>query len=271
MGSTGVKPKKAEIKVIDMEKTKIEIEQEIETENPVFVEGLAGIGHIGRNTVSYIADETGAEQVGEITSHHFPPHTIVNNDKTVESIKNKIYALSRDEGRDIILLEGNAQAGTPEGHHEVAEKVMNFIEDQEAEEIITVGGYGTGDVVESPSVFGAVSTEEIKDKYDADIEFEHDVGQVVGISGLLIGLAQDREMDGLCLLGETPGFLLSDPKSTEAVLKVLENVLELELDYSQLDEKVEESQEVLKKLQNLKKSQKPEEDQSQSSDLGYIG
>jgi uncharacterized protein (TIGR00162 family) len=253
-----------------MDKTRIELEREVEAENPVFVEGLAGIGHIGRNTVSYIADNTEAEKIGEISSHHFPPHTIVNDDKTVEPIKNKIYELKRD-GRDIILLEGNAQAGTPEGHHEVAEKVMDFVEDIGSEEVITVGGYGTGDVVEDPGVFGAVSLEEMKEKHsDTGIEFDHDVGQIVGISGLLIGLAQDREMDGLCLLGETPGFLLSDPKSTEAVLQVLEEVLELDLDYSKLDEKVEESQEVLKKLQNLKKSQKPDEDQ-QSSDLGYIG
>jgi uncharacterized protein (TIGR00162 family) len=256
-----------------MEKTKIELEREPEVENPVFVEGLAGIGHIGRNTVSYIADQTEAEQVGEVTSHHFPPHTIVNDDKTVETIKNKIYVLSRGDGRDIILLEGNAQAGTPEGHHEVAEKVMNYINKQEASEIITVGGYGTGDVVEDPSVFGAVSREEMKDDYSSvGLEFDHEVGQIVGISGLLIGMADDNGMDGLCLLGETPGFLMSDPKSTEAVLQVLEEILDLDLDYSQLDEKVEESQEVLKKLQNLKKSQKPEDEQkSQSSDLGYIG
>jgi uncharacterized protein (TIGR00162 family) len=255
-----------------MENTKIELERELDLENPVFVEGLAGIGHIGRNTVSYVAEKTEAEQVGEVTSHHFPPHTIVKDDKIIEPIKNKIYALKREEGRDVILLEGNAQAGTAQGHHEVAEKVMNFIQDQEVSEIITVGGYGTGDVVEDPSVFGAVCTEDMKDKYpDSDIEFDHEVGQVVGISGLLLGLAQDENIPGLCLLGETPGFLLSDPKSTEAVLQVVEEVLDLDLDYSDLDEKVEESQEVLKKLQNLKKSQKPEEDQSQSSDLGYIG
>jgi uncharacterized protein (TIGR00162 family) len=254
-----------------MERTKIELEKEPEVENPVFVEGLAGIGHIGRNTVSYIADNTGAEKIGEISSMHFPPHTIVNDDKTVEPIKNSIYQLKRDGSDDLILLEGNAQAGTAQGHHEVAEKVMEFIQDQDVSEIVTVGGYGTGDVVEDPSVFGTVSKEEIKDKYgETGVEFDHDVGQIVGISGLLIGLAQDRDMDGLCLLGETPGFLLSDPKSTEAVLQVMENVLDIDLDYSDLDEKVEESQELLKKLQNLKKSQKPEEEQ-QSSDLGYIG
>jgi uncharacterized protein (TIGR00162 family) len=253
-----------------MEKTKIELEREPEAENPVFVEGLAGIGHIGRNTVSYIADSTEAEKIGEIKSHHFPPHTIVNDNKTVERIKNNIYELKRDDKQDLILLEGNAQAGTPQGHHEVAEKVIDFAEDAESNKIVTVGGYGTGDVVESPSVFGAVSKDELMEEQPETVKFEHDVGQVVGISGLLIGLARERGTDGICLLGETPGFLMSDPKSTESVLHAMEELLDLELDYSQLEDKVEESQEVLKKLQNLKKTKKPEEEQ-QSSDLGYIG
>jgi uncharacterized protein (TIGR00162 family) len=255
-----------------MTTTRVELDEEPDVENPIFVEGLAGIGHIGRNTVSYLADSTEAERIGEIKSQYFPPHTIVNDDKTVEPIKNEIYQLKREGKEDLILLEGNAQAGTAQGHHEVAEKVMEFVEEHEVSQIITVGGYGTGDVVEDPDVFGAVSKQEIKEEYiDTGIEFEHDVGQIVGISGLLIGLAQDRDMDGICLLGETPGFLLSDPKSTEAVLQVLEEMLDIDLDYSDLDEKVEESQEVLKKLQNLKKSQKPEEEKQQSSDLGYIG
>ena len=255
-----------------MEQTKIEIDNEPEVENPVFIEGLAGIGHIGRNTVSYIADQTGAEKIGEIKSRHFPPHTIINDDATVEVIKNNLYQLQRDEGRDLILLEGNAQASTPEGHHEVAEKVIELAEKYDSQEILTVGGYGRGEVIEKPEVFGAVTTDKVKEKYsEHGIEFEHDVGQIVGISGLLIGNAQERGIDGICLLGETPGFLLSDPKSTEKVLETLEKILDLDLDYEDLDDKVEESQEVLKKLQNLKKKQNPDEEQSQGGDLGYIG
>ena len=77
------------------------------------------------------------------------------------------------------------------------------------------------------------------------------------------------------MLGETPGFLLSDPKSTEEVLKAVEQLIEVDLDYSELDEKVEESQDILKKVQNLKKnSPSPnQENQGQSggNDLGYIG
>lgn len=253
------------------ETTRVQLEKEPDVENPVFVEGLAGIGHIGKTTVSYLADHLEAEKIGELYSHHFPPYTIVKDDKTVDLLRNDIYQAKREDDRDLILIEGNAQASTPEGHYEVAEKIMDLIDQINASEIITVGGYGTGDVVEDPEVLGAVTTEKVKDDYsDHGVNFSHDVGQIVGASGLILAMGRDREYPGICLLGETPGFLMSDPKATEAVLQAIEQILDLELDYSALDEKVEESQEVLKKLQNLQQKQGQDQDQSQQ-DLGYIG
>lgn len=251
--------------------TEIQIDSELELENPLLIEGLAGIGHIGRNCVSYLAEDLEAEKVGILHSHHFPPYTIVEDDKTLTPLQNDIYYVEID-GRDVIMIEGNAQASSSQGHYEIADKVLDFAEDLGVEEIITIGGYSQGEVVEQPEVFGAVTSGDVKEQYsDYGISFDHEVGQIVGISGLLLGLGERRGMNGIALLGETPGFLMSDPKSTEEVLKVMEKVLEIDLDYSQLDEKVEESQEVLKKLQNLKGSQSEAEPQQKSSDLGYIG
>lgn len=255
-----------------MVKTEIKLDKEPEVENPIFIEGLAGIGHIGRNCVSYLAEHLDAEKIGELHSHHFPPYTIVTDDKTVEIIKNDIYQLPREDQQDIILLEGNAQASTPEGHYQVAEKILDFVEDVDASEIITIGGYGTGDVVEDPDVMGVTTSKDYREQYnDRGITFDHDVGQIVGASGLLLGLGKERGYNGLCILGETPGFLLSDPKSTEAVLNVVEDLLDEEIDYAELDKKVEESQEILKKLRNLQSQQGQQEQDSSSPDLGYIG
>lgn len=256
-----------------MEATQMEIEKELKVENPIIVEGLAGIGHIGRNVVSYLADHLEAEKVGEIYSEHFPPYTIITDDQTVELIKNNIYQHERENKRDLILIEGNAQSSTSQGHYEITEKILELTEKAETKEIITIGGYGTGDVVEDPDVFGATTEKDLQEKYKDIVEFDHDIGQIVGVSGLLLGIGKRREIEGLCLLGETPGFLMSDPKSTEKVLNALEEILELDIDYSDLDKKVEESQEVLKKLKKLQQNQSPDQEKSQQggSDLGYIG
>jgi len=250
--------------------TEIQINKDLDLENPLLIEGLAGIGHIGRNCVSYLAENLEAEKIGIVHSQHFPPYTIVEDDKTLNPLQNEIYYLEIN-GRDVVMIEGNAQASSSQGHYDIAENVLDFSENIGVSEIITIGGYSQGEVIEDPEVFATVTSQKVKDQYTNEkVTFDHDVGQIVGISGLLLGLGKRRGMEGVALLGETPGFLMSDPKSTEAVLNALEDILDIELDYSKLDDKVEESQEVLKKLQNLKGTQETEDSQN-SSDLGYIG
>jgi len=257
-----------------MKDTRTELDKQPEVENPILIEGLAGIGHIGRNVVSYLSEHLETEKIGEIHSKHFPPYTIVKDDKTVELIKNDIYEYKRDDKPDLILVEGNAQASTSQGHYEIANEILKLAEKTDSSRIMTIGGYGTGDVVEDPEVFGAVTEKELKESYeDTDVTFDHDIGQIVGVSGLLLGMSRRKDIEGIALLGETPGFLMSDPKSTEKVLGTVEQILKLDIDYSDLDTKVEESQEVLKKLKKLKKGQSPDQDKANQggNDLGYIG
>ncbi|MCJ7450579.1 MAG: PAC2 family protein, partial [Candidatus Nanohaloarchaeota archaeon QJJ-9] len=107
-----------------------------------------------------------------------------------------------------------------------------------------------------------------------NISFDHSVGQIIGASGLLLGMGERRGMKGISLLGETPGFLLSDPKSTEKVLKVIEKMLDLELEYDNLEEKVEEAEDVIKKVKKLQKQAKKSKDKPHEKggeELGYIG
>jgi proteasome assembly chaperone (PAC2) family protein len=106
--------------------------------------------------------------------------------------------------------------------------------------------------VDHPDVFGVVSDKDLKGDYeDYGVEFDHNIGQIIGATGLLLGIGKRYGMEGVALLAETPGFLLSDPKATEAVLKVLEDILDVELDYDNLDEKVKEAEEVIKRIQEL--------------------
>jgi hypothetical protein len=66
-------------------------------------------------------------------------------------------------------------------------------------------------------------------------------------------------------MGETSGYLV-DPKSAQAVLEVLETVLEFEVDFASLEDRAEEMEEVVRKIQEMEQSPAaPDED------LRYIG
>lgn len=263
--------------MVEHDDTQVIFHEEPELDNPLFVEGLTGIGHIGRTAVHYLIDNLEVTKFAEIISHHFPHWAIVNDDKEVDILMNELYYLQREEGRDIIFLLGDAQSIDPQGHYTVVHKILDILEDYGCNELITIGGYGTGEMTEEPDVFGVVSDKELKEDYtDLGVSFDHNVGQIIGATGLLLGIGKRYDMEGVALLAETPGFLLSDPKATEAVLEVLEELLDIDLDYSNLDEKVEEVEEVIKRIQELQKqaqqgSQTPGEEGGEGEELGYIG
>lgn len=254
-----------------LEDVELIVDEEPKLEDPIFIEGLTGVGHVGRTAVGYLVDHLEAEQFASLYSHHFPHWTFVNEDQEIDLIKNKFYHVKREEGqRDLIFLLGNAQSIDPLGHYRNTHRIIKFLNDRDVSDIITIGGYGKGEMVEDPSVLGVVSDSELKDDYEQyDIEFDHSVGKIVGASGLLLGMGKRYGLRGLCLLGETPGFLLSDPKATEEVLKVMEGVLDLDIDYSNLEDKIKEAEKVLKKIQELQKEVKSSSDQEDK--LGYIG
>jgi Uncharacterized protein (ATP-grasp superfamily) len=67
-------------------------------------------------------------------------------------------------------------------------------------------------------------------------------------------------------MGETSGYLV-DPKSAQAVLEVLEEVLSFEVDFSSLEDRAEEMEEVVGKIQEMQSQQQAIPDE----ELRYIG
>jgi len=67
-------------------------------------------------------------------------------------------------------------------------------------------------------------------------------------------------------MGETSGYLV-DPKSAQAVLEVLQSVLGFDLDFAELEERAEEMEEVVRKIQEMEQGTPTPTDE----DLRYIG
>jgi proteasome assembly chaperone (PAC2) family protein len=72
--------------------------------------------------------------------------------------------------------------------------------------------------------------------------------QIAGLNGLLLGVAKEREMDGVCLLGEVPMYAsrMPNPMAALAVLRILTKMLEIEVDFADLAKVAEETREKMK-------------------------
>ncbi|WP_246999139.1 proteasome assembly chaperone family protein [Halosolutus gelatinilyticus] len=256
-----------------MDELEIDAVAEVDLVDPVFVEGLPGVGHVGSLAVEHLLEELEAESalVRRIYSREFPPQVSVE-DGITELTCAEIHAVSVPDGRDVLLLTGDHQAQTNAGHYVLTDAFLDVAEAFGASEVYALGGVPTGELIEEYAVVGAVNDESLLDPLEeAGVEFREDepAGGIVGVSGLLLGLGERRGFDAACLMGETSGYLV-DPKSARAVLEVLETVLEFDLDYETLDERADEMEEVVGKIQEMEQQQQGM-DVPTDDDLRYIG
>jgi hypothetical protein len=276
-----------------MDDIEIEALAEPELSDPTLIEGLPGVGHVGKLAVEHLLEEFESEVVRRVYTTEFPPQVTIE-DGVAELASAEIHAVdipgggSDDQGEDedgdgsdddaadgedgvdLLVLTGDHQAQTNAGHYRLTEAFLDVAEEFGVERVFALGGVPTGELVEEPGVLGAVSNgDRIGALEDAGVEFREDepAGGVVGVSGLLLGLGGRRGFDVGCLMGETSGYLV-DPKSAQAVLSTLETVVGFEVGFESLEERAEEMEEVVGKIQEMQNQQAsvPTDD-----DLRYIG
>jgi len=251
-----------------MQEIEIRELKRIKLRKPVMIEGLPGVGNVGKLVAEHIIHELKAEKIIEIYSWHFPPQVLVNNDGTVRLCKNEFYAW-KSEKLDLLLLSGDQQSVTNEGHYLLAETLLDVAQQYDVSRIYTLGGYGIGQLVERPTVLGAANEPElVEEMKKCGVEFreEEPGGSIVGASGLLVGLGKLRGIPAVCLLGLTSGYLV-DPKSAQAVLEILCRVLHLELDTQALKDRAEEMERVVERLKEMEQAQVP---RRREEELEYI-
>ena len=256
-----------------MDITEIITLEEIELENPIFIEALPGIGHVGKLAADHIIDEFEATKFAEIYSPTFPPQVLVKEEGIVSNMINELYCLKDvgEDNLDLIILVGNTQSLTPEGQYIMCKDILDYVKKFNISRIFTLGGMATGQPVEEYKVLGAATHEEdVELLKEADIEIRSNDGGIVGASGLFLGLAVRQGSHGSCLMGETPGYFI-DAESAEAILNKLSHLLNFEINVDKLEERAEETRQMIAKAQQMEQDLINKANAGNADDLRYIG
>lgn len=235
----------------------IEKEKLSKLNNPVLIEGLPGIGFVGKLATEYMVEELKAKKVADLYSHHFPPQVLMEKDGTIKMLKNEIYLYKDSKKKnDVLLLVGDVQTASAEAQYEVINCLLDYIEDKNVKRIITIGGYSTGRMTEKPKIFASVSDSRDIVKYkDLGVTFGETEGSIIGAAGLLVGLGKLRNIDGICFMGETHGSYI-DHRSAQRVLEIVTKLLGIKIDTSKLIEKAKESEKIIRKIEEETKKAK---------------
>lgn len=215
----------------------------------VLIEGLPGIGHVGKLVAEHLIQELGAMKVAEIESIYFPPQVIIDEQGTVRLANNELYYY-RGEPCPFLFLVGDYQATSAESHYLLADAYLELAQDLGVTRVYTLGGYGVGHLVDEPRVLGAVNDAALRGPVEsagALISRDEPGGGIIGAAGLLLGLGKSRGIEGICLMGETSGYLV-DPKSAAGLLRVLCILIGMEIDPTRLQQRGLEMEHMIQKL-----------------------
>ena len=127
-------------------------------DKPILIEGLPGVGNIGKLAADHIANELDTVHFATIFSKHFPPQVLIDDDGIIRMVSNELHYYKNPSGKDLILLTGDYQGMTPEGQYEISHKMVEIAEEFSACCIYTLGGYHAGKMIETPRVLGASTT-----------------------------------------------------------------------------------------------------------------
>jgi len=236
-----------------MRKTVVKERSDVVLKNPILVEGLPGLGTVGKIAVQYLRRQMKAKRLAELYSPHFAYYVLVTKRGSVRLLRNEFYYWQNEQmENDLILLTGDTQAQTIEGQYEVARSILDYAESKGVKLVITAGGYKT-EVKDTPRVVAASTNREVlKTALESGAISSPPGNPIVGISGLLLGLARMRNTDALCLLGETPGYM-PDPRAAKKILNVITSLLKIEVDLEGLEREIDKSEQIMERMREIEK------------------
>ncbi len=249
------------------------------TKDAVLIVGMPGIGNVGKVTADFIIDELKAKLLYDIFSYDMPNSVFVNEKNLVELPKIEMFYKKRDSKGDIIILTGDVQPPEERSSYEFCENVLEVAKLHDVKHIITLGGIGLAETPKKPHIFCTGNSQKyVKDIVkgtSADHKLFGVVGPIIGVSGLLVGLADRHGLDAACLLAETLGHpAYIGVRGAKELLKVLNKRFKLSINIKDLDKEIEEIEdEIMNRTQELGKisNKSLKKIQSMQKETSYIG
>jgi uncharacterized protein (TIGR00162 family) len=215
--------------------------------NPTLICGFPGSGYVGKLAIDHMVEELKATPFANMFSSSFPPQVLIQSDGTTDLMKNVLYYF-RGPTTDLILLSGDAQPITPESEYEMAEEIAKICSQLGVNTIYTLAAYITGTFSKTPKVYGTSTTQKIVNEFEKFGVSIMSSGSITGMNGLIIGVGKRKGITGICLLGETSGYVV-DAKASKVVLETLVKMLDLKLDLEGISKKAQDTEQLVKTIE----------------------
>jgi uncharacterized protein (TIGR00162 family) len=174
-------------------------------ENPIFVQGLPGFGNVGKIAAYLLIKFCGAKPFAELYSPSFPDYLSVDSKGTCRLPRYEFYAAPMEKN-DFVIMTGDTQPSFDDvvAHYELCSEILDFLQKHDCNFIITIGGVPMSE--DKAQIYVAATSPRLAAEFMEKGAVIYSKGRILGATGLMLGLAKERGLEGLSLLGTTSGF-----------------------------------------------------------------
>lgn len=206
----------------------------------VLISSLPDMGKVGGLVTQHLKKALKGSEAAKIILHDKP---WVNQKEGIIDYPIDEYQIFVNEEKKVVIFSGESQ---PQESSTVIDLTNNLLatvsEIGKIKLVISTGGYLPNENENAGNVFGVATNEK-----SLEMLKSHDVGplnkevnSITWFNGLILGHAKDKDIDGIGLFGkiedpETPQY-----KAASNIVKKIANILGIEIDTKELDDKVVE-------------------------------
>jgi uncharacterized protein len=207
--------------------------KKIDVDNPIIIEGVPDIGLVGSIAVSHMVIEQKFEEVGYIKSDLFAPVMVVHERKVLNPVrifqKGKLIAILSEIPID------------PKAGYILSRKLTEWYKEKGAELVISISGAPVQERIdiEEPEIFGTSNKENTLKKMEESGVKVLEEGFVSGFYALILKSSMELNLSSSILLAQCYQSY-PDPGAAASVLKILNKILDLNIDVKDLVEQAED-------------------------------
>jgi len=213
-----------------------------------------GIGNVSMIAATYLKRKLEFKELGEVeASYFFDPIGVVVKDSLVEAPQfpqsNFYYWKNKGGGSDVILFIGEDQPAAK--GYELANCVLEMGLKFQVKRVYTCAAAVTRiHHTEQPKVWGVATSQLVAQDLQRYDLMQRGNFHIAGLNGLMMGVAKERGIEGICLLGEVPTYAtrIQNPMAALAVLEALTKMLDVEIDMAELAQFASETKESMKQI-----------------------
>ncbi len=221
---------------------------------PNMLAAWPGISNVAMIVATYFARKLDLKDLAEVRpANFFDPIGVLVKDNLIEDPQfpsSRFYYWKNKTGdNDLILFIGDAQPAAK--GYELAHCVLDVAARFRAKRIYTCAAALTRiHHTEQPRVWGVGTNQNIAQELAGRNLLKGGNLQISGLNGLLLGVAKERDMEGVCLLGEVPSYAskLQNPMAALAIINALQQLLGIDINTDELSRFANEAREQMKQV-----------------------